>query len=380
MSAPQVYGPTGKIEPFLDHSITRHYLDSIPDQSGKIIAEYVWIGGTGADLRSKSRTLTKVPEKPEDLPDWNYDGSSTGQAPGTDSEVLLIPRAIFRDPFRGGDNILVMCDTYEPPRVNPDGTVGAPKPIPTNTRASCAAVMEKAKDEEPWFGIEQEYTILNPLTKWPLGWPDNGYPAPQGPYYCSAGTGCAIGRDIADVHYKMCLFAGINISGVNAEVMPAQWEYQVGPCLGMDGGDHMWMSRYLLSRIAEAFNVDVTFDPKPIPGDWNGAGGHVNYSNNATRAPGTGWDAIQEQITKLEKRHAYHIAQYGEGNERRLTGKHETSSMHDFSWGVANRGASVRVGRMVPVDKCGYYEDRRPASNLDPYVVTKLLVETTLLM
>eukprot|EP00882_Tetradesmus_deserticola_P001137 GHRQ01001230.1.p1 GENE.GHRQ01001230.1~~GHRQ01001230.1.p1 ORF type:complete len:381 (+),score=154.01 GHRQ01001230.1:132-1274(+) len=380
MQGPKVYGPTGKVEPFLDHNITRHYLETIPDQQGKIIAEYVWIGGTGQDVRSKSRTLSKVPEKPEDLPHWNYDGSSTGQAPGTDSEVYIIPRAIFRDPFRMGDNILVMCDTYEPPRVGPDGSLQPPKPLPTNSRYSCAAVMEKAKDEEPWFGIEQEYTLLNALTKWPLGWPENGYPAPQGPYYCSAGAGCAIGRDLADVHYKMCLYAGVNISGVNAEVMPAQWEYQVGPCLGMDGGDHMWMSRYILYRLAESYNVEVTFDPKPIPGDWNGAGGHVNYSNNATRAEGTGWDAIQAQIAKLEKRHAYHIAQYGEGNERRLTGKHETSSMHDFSWGVANRGCSVRVGRMVPVDKCGYYEDRRPASNLDPYVVCKLLVETTLLM
>eukprot|EP00879_Flechtneria_rotunda_P027112 GHRR01028981.1.p1 GENE.GHRR01028981.1~~GHRR01028981.1.p1 ORF type:complete len:151 (+),score=21.21 GHRR01028981.1:147-599(+) len=150
MSAPKVYGPTGKIEPFLDYSITRHFLSTIPDQSGKIIAEYVWIGGTGQDLRSKARTLAKKPEKPEDLPHWNYDGSSTGQAPGTDSEVYLIPRAIFRDPFRMGDNILVMSDAYEPPKVSPDGTVAPPKPIPTNSRYACAAVMEKAKDEEPW--------------------------------------------------------------------------------------------------------------------------------------------------------------------------------------------------------------------------------------
>ncbi|KIZ04228.1 glutamine synthetase [Monoraphidium neglectum] len=379
---PTVYAPKGKVEPFLDHAITRHYLSAagVPDQGGKIIAEYVWIGGSGADLRSKSRTLAKIPTKPEDLPTWNYDGSSTGQAPGEDSEVYLVPRSIFKDPFRGGDNILVLCDAYEPPRVNPDGTVTDIVPIPTNTRAAAAAVMEKAAAEEPWFGIEQEYTLLNALTKWPLGWPDNGYPAPQGPYYCSAGAGCAIGRDIADVHYKMCLFAGVNISGVNAEVMPAQWEYQVGPCVGIDGGDHMWISRYIMYRVAEIFNVDVSFDPKPIPGDWNGAGGHCNYSNNATRAAGTGWDAIQEQIAKLEKRHAVHIASYGEGNERRLTGKHETSSMESFSWGVANRGCSIRVGRMVPVEKSGYYEDRRPASNLDPYVVTKLLVETTLLL
>jgi glutamine synthetase len=239
--------------------------------------------------------------------------------------------------------------------------------------------MEKAAAEEPWFGIEQEYTLLNSTTKRPLGWPDCGFPGPQGPYYCSVGAGSAIARDIVEAHLKACFFAGVKISGINAEVMPAQWEYQVGPCEGIQMGDDLWMSRYLLYRICEIYNVEATFDPKPVPGDWNGAGGHTNYSTKATRAEGTGWDAIQEQIKKLEKNHAKHIAAYGEGNERRLTGKHETSSIHDFSWGVANRGASIRVGRSVPVEKSGYYEDRRPASNLDPYIVTKLMVETTLL-
>ena len=349
-------------------------------QSGKICAEYIWIGGTGEDLRSKTKVLSKLPSSPSDLPDWNYDGSSTGQAPGEDSEVYLKARAIYRDPFRGGDNILVMADAYEPPRVLPDGTVKEPVPLPTNTRHACADVMDKAKDQEPWFGIEQEYTVLDSRTKWPLGWPTNGFPGAQGPYYCAAGSGNAIGRDLIETHLKACLFAGINVSGVNSEVMPSQWEYQVGPCTGIDAGDQLWMSRYILLRLAELYNVTVTFDPKPIPGDWNGAGGHVNFSNNDTRAEGTGWDAIQKQVEKLGKRHAVHVAAYGEGNERRLTGKHETSSIHDFSWGVANRGCSIRVGRMVPVEKSGYYEDRRPASNLDPYQVTRLLVETTLLM
>lgn len=372
-----VRGTSGVSKAMLDPVVTSLYKDL--DQGGKIMAEYVWIGGSGADLRSKTKTLTSVPKSPADLPIWNYDGSSTGQAPGDDSEVLLKPVAIFKDPFRGGDNILVMCDTYVPPSVGKDGGVAEPTPLPTNTRFACNAAMEKAKAEEPWFGIEQEYTLLDSGTGWPLGWPTNGYPGPQGPYYCSAGAGYAIGRDVVEAHYKACLFAGINISGVNAEVMPAQWEYQVGPCVGIDMGDHLWMSRYILNRIGEQFNVTVTLDPKPVPGDWNGAGGHTNYSNNSTRKDETGWAAIQEQISKLEKRHAVHIAGYGEGNERRLTGHHETSSINDFSWGVANRGASIRVGRMVPVEKKGYYEDRRPASNLDPYVVTKLLVETTLL-
>lgn len=375
-----VFATDDSIGSLLDQSITRHFLTNLTNQHGKICAEYVWIGGSMADLRSKARTLDFIPTKPEDLPTWNYDGSSTGQAPGHDSEVYIIPRAIYKDPFRGGDNIIVMCDTYEPPKVNADGTLAAPKPLPTNTRNACAEVMEKVAEHEPWFGIEQEYTLLNAQTKWPLGWPKGGYPAPQGPYYCSVGAGVAIARDIAEVHYRVCLAAGLKISGVNAEVLPSQWEYQVGPCLGIEMGDQMWMSRYLMYRVAELFNVEVSFDPKPIPGDWNGSGGHTNYSTKETRTPPDGWAVIQEHCAKLEKRHAVHIVAYGEGNERRLTGKHETSSMNDFSWGVANRGCSIRVGRMVPVEKCGYYEDRRPASNLDAYVVTRLICETTLLL
>eukprot|EP00955_Chlamydomonas_euryale_P051599 354903-Chlamydomonas_euryale.AAC.21 len=225
-----------------------------------------------------------------------------------------------------------------------------------------------------------EYALLNVATKWPLGWPKGGYPAVQGPYYCSAGAGVSIARDVCEVHYRLCLYAGLEISGINGEVLPSQWEYQVGPCTGIDMGDQLWMSRYIMHRVCEMFNVECTFDPKPVPGDWNGSGGHVNFSTKATRTAPGGWDVIQEHCKKLEKRHAIHIAVYGEGNERRLTGKHETSSMNDFAWGVANRGCSIRVSRMTPVDKCGYYEDRRPASNLDPYVVTKMLVESTLLM
>eukprot|EP00210_Caulerpa_lentillifera_P001456 g1397.t1 len=374
-----VFGTDGVIENILDQNIYNRFKDL--DQTGRVMAEYIWIGGTGEDLRAKTKTLSKVPKNVSDLPVWNFDGSSTGQAPGHDSEVYLKPAAMFRDPFRGGDNILVLCEAYEPPSVDSEGNSDRTmKKIPTNSRHDCNIVMEKAKGEEPWFGIEQEYTLLDSRTMWPLGWPTNGYPKPQGPYYCSVGAGCAIGRDIVESHYKACLYAGVSISGVNAEVMASQWEYQVGPCEGIQMGDQLWMSRYLLLRICEMYNVTCTFDPKPVPGDWNGAGGHTNYSTKATRTAGTGFEAIKQQIEKLKARHAVHIAEYGRGNERRLTGKHETSSMDTFDWGVANRGASIRVGRMVPVDKCGYYEDRRPASNLDPYVVTKLIVETTLLM
>jgi len=336
------------------------------DQGGKIQAEYVWIDGDG-DLRSKTTTVAKPIKDITELRVWDFDGSSTNQAPGHDSDVYLRPAAIFKDPFRGGDNILVLAETY-----NNDGT-----PNRTNYRHFAKKSMDLAKEYAPWFGLEQEYTLFD-SDGHPLGWPKGGFPGPQGPYYCGVGTGKVFARDLIEAHYRACLYAGINISGINAEVMPAQWEFQVGPCEGIQMGDHLWMARFLLVRIAEQFNIKVSFHPKPLQGDWNGAGCHTNYSTKAMREKG-GMKAIEAAIAKLAERHQEHIAVYGEDNEQRLSGKHETAHISSFSSGVANRGASIRIPRHVAAQGYGYLEDRRPASNIDPYRVTAIIVETTIL-
>jgi len=366
----------------LDLTIQQRFLDL--DQGSMIQAEYVWIGGHN-ELRCKTRTLEAVnATKVEDLPTWNFDGSSTDQAPGTDSEVMIKPCAMFPDPFRPKTkgNIIVLCDCYLPDPSAPGG-IGAP--IPTNTRFGAAAIMDKVASKDPWFGIEQEYTLFEPDMVTPYGWPKGGTPdRPQGPYYCSVGTENAYGRAVAEAHYKCCLYAGIQCSGINGEVMPGQWEYQVGPCLGIAAGDQLVMSRYLMQRVCEQFGIVVSYDPKPIPGDWNGAGCHTNVSTNEMRAEG-GYSVIEKAMERLggpgkpeEHIKAYDISG-GEDNKRRLTGAHETAPIDKFSWGVANRGCSVRIPRSTEKDKCGYFEDRRPASNCDPYVVTGKIMETCVL-
>ncbi|KAI1995769.1 glutamate--ammonia ligase [Ophidiomyces ophidiicola] len=333
------------------------------DQRGKVMAEYIWIDASGG-VRSKTKTVDKIINSPTDLSYWNFDGSSTGQAPAGNSDIELRPVAIFPDPFRRGDNILVLCETFDS-----DGS-----PNQYNYRYEAARLMRANEHEHFWFGLEQEYTLLGP-DGWPYGWPKGGFPGAQGPYYCGVGTGKVHCRDIVEAHYRACLFAKINISGINAEVMPAQWEYQVGPCEGIAPGDQLWMSRFILSRVAEEFGAIISFAPKPIPGDWNGAGLHTNVSTEAMRAEG-GIKVIEAAMNKLEARHFEHIAVYGEGNEDRLTGRHETGSIDKFSWGVADRGGSIRIPRQVAKDRKGYFEDRRPASNADPYQITGIIVKT----
>jgi len=363
---PMLLNPSGT-----DKAVLKKFLD-LPQPDDKVLVTYVWIDGTGENCRSKTMTVDFEPKQPSELPWWNFDGSSTGQAQGHNSDVFIRPCAIFRDPFLGGKNKLVIADTFKHDKT----------PHETNRRYKCEEAMNKAKDAEPWFGLEQEYSLLD-RDGWPFGWPKpHGYPKAQGPYYCSAGADRSYGRDVVDAHYKACLYAGVKICGINGEVMPSQWEFQVGPCLGISAGDHLWMARYILHRVAEEFGIVVTFDPKPITGDWNGAGCHTNYSTKQMREEG-GIKYIEDAIQKLGKRHMTHIRNYdptgGKDNARRLTGHHETSSINDFSYGVANRGCSIRIPRSVGEEKKGYLEDRRPASNCDPYSVTDIMVRTTVL-
>ncbi|XP_056587689.1 glutamine synthetase-like [Triplophysa dalaica] len=354
----------------LRKAVRQHYLSLA--QGDHCQLTYVWIDGSGEGLRSKSRTMDSEPNSIADLPEWEFDGSSTGQAVGSNSDMLLIPVSMFRDPFLLDPNKLVLCEVVKHTR----------EPAESNHRNSCNKVLEMVKEDlHPWFGMEQEYTILG-VDGHPYSWPRLGFPKPQGPYYCGVGADRAFGRDIVECHFKACLYAGIKISGTNAEVMPSQWEFQVGPCEGIEMGDQLWMSRFLLHRVCEDFVVVATLDPKPMKGDWNGAGCHINVSTVHTRGEG-GIEHIEQAIEKLKKRHVEHIRVYdphgGEDNKRRLTGLHETSSIHDFSAGVANRGASVRIPRLVAHNKSGYFEDRRPAANCDPYVVICAMARTCML-
>ncbi len=333
----------------------------------KIKAEYIWIDGHSPTpgLRSKTKILDKKITKVSELPKWGFDGSSTEQAEGHFSDCMLQPVFFVSDPIRGNPHILVLCEV-----LNADGTIHA-----TNTRAKLREVLKKSKNEDPWFGIEQEYTLFKDGR--PLGFPENGFPAPQGQYYCSVGGQNAFGRPLIEKHLDMCLAAGLSISGINAEVMPGQWEFQVGTLGALEVSDELWIARWLLNRLAEDFGIVVSLAPKPLAGDWNGAGAHTNFSTKSMRAPG-GLKVIEEACKKIGKKTKEHIAVYGKGNELRLTGKHETCSIDQFRYGVSDRGASIRIPMATANEKRGYLEDRRPAANMDPYEVTAILIETTM--
>lgn len=353
-----------------------HYLKKTMEQHGKVVAEYIWIDGTGINVRSKARTLSSKPESLEAIPEWNYDGSSTMQAVTGDSEVILRPVSFYSDPFRGGDNILVLCSTYRK-----DLTTGEFYPANTNFRHFSEAIFKDVEGHHTWFGIEQEYTLFSTMSvmeKTPLGWPTGGYPIMEGPYYCGVGTNVCWARVIMDQHYKACLAAGLQISGTNNENMPGQHEFQIGPCEGIEVGDQLWVARYILGRITEDYAIGLSFAPKPVKGDWSGTGGHVNFSTVEMRQEG-GYEVIQDAITKLSETHVRHIELYGTDNHERLSGRNETCHIDEFKSGVGDRTASIRIPTDTFLNKKGYFEDRRPASNLDPYLVGSLMCSTILL-
>lgn len=321
--------------------------------------EYIWLDGYKPEpsLRSKTKVLDLdfYHGDIRSLPIWSFDGSSTQQAKGDKSDCLLKPATVYPDPSRK-NAFLVMCEV-----LNADGT-----PHESNTRAPFE------DDEDFWFGFEQEYVLTKEGI--PLGFPKQGYPRPQGPYYCAVGSENVAGRDLVEEHFDLCLDCGLDITGINAEVLLGQWEFQVlGK--GKKAGDDLWLARYLLYRVAERYGIKVEFHPKPIKGDWNGSGCHANFSNKKMREEG-GKKYFEEILERLKLAHPDHVSVYGSDNDQRLTGLHETQSIKKFSYGISDRGASIRIPVSTAENWKGYLEDRRPASHMDPYRVVHRIMAT----
>ncbi|MBX7208705.1 MAG: glutamine synthetase beta-grasp domain-containing protein [Verrucomicrobiaceae bacterium] len=326
--------------------------------------EYIWLDGYQpvANLRSKTqiKEFAKFPTL-KDLPNWGFDGSSTQQAEGKSSDCILKPVALYPDSTRK-NGVLVMCEV-----MMPDGK----SPHPSNTRAGIP------DDPGAWFGFEQEYFLYQDGR--PLGFPENGYPAPQGPYYTGVGYKNVgdIARQIVEEHLDICLDAGINHEGINAEVAKGQWEFQIFGKGSKNAADQVWVARYILMRVCEKYQVDVEWHCKPLGAtDWNGSGMHSNFSTSFMREKG-GKAYFEKLMKAFEKNMHEHIAVYGPDNHMRLTGLHETQSIDKFTFGLADRGASIRIPHsFINNDYKGYLEDRRPNSQGDPYAIAGRILKT----
>lgn len=326
--------------------------------------EYIWLDGyhPTQNMRSKTKVIENFSGKLKDCPMWSFDGSSTRQAEGGSSDCILKPVAIYPDPART-DGFLVMNEV-----LNADGT-----PHVSNGRATI-----DDDDNDFWFGFEQEYFIMDSKTQLPLGFPIGGYPKPQGMYYCSVGGRHTHGRDIVDKHADYCIEAGLIFEGINQEVASGQWEFQLFAKGAKKAGDEIWVARYILDRLTEKFGYYIDYHPKPLGKemDWNGSGMHANFSNELLRTCGKRevYEKVCEAFRPFVKEH---IAVYGEFNDQRLTGFHETASIHDFSYGISDRGASIRIPiATVEMGWKGWLEDRRVASNADPYKVAARIIKT----
>lgn len=347
--------------------------------SQTIIAEYIWLDAE-QNFRSKIKILTPdifelkeylmVPKSLNLFPQWNFDGSSTAQSETHNSDLILNPVYCCINPFYKQIDknqqkiyLFVLCEV-----LNSDLT-----PHSTNTH-HILKQNEFAEDETIWFGIEQEYMMFSSNSKQLYCSDEFIGKEKHNKYYCGVGASRVFGREIAEKHMNLCLDAGLKICGINAEVTPSQWEFQLGPLPPMEMANQLWLARYILTIMCEDYDVEINFHPKPFA-DLNGSGAHTNFSTEAMREEG-GMEKILEAIEKLKLKHDVDIKSYGVDNELRLTGKNETSSYDKFTFGNSDRGSSIRIPLNVQLEGKGYFEDRRPASNMDPYLVINSMLTT----
>ena len=331
----------------------------------KVRLEYVWLDGYTPEpnLRSKVKIVNAetIGASIESFPMWNFDGSSTNQAETGNSDRLLKPVRTYMSDKIPLDTVYVLCEV-----LNPDGT-----PHESNKRSQIGEGFE-----DLWFGFEQEYFIREEINGNVLG--HKRHNLFQGEYYCGVGHN-VVGREFVEEHTDMCLKHGIDITGTNAEVALGQWEYQVFSQGKLKGGDDLWMTRYFLFKTAEKYGYHIDIHPKPLQhGEWNGSGLHTNFSTDTMRLDG-GEEYFMALFNAFESRHQDHIKAYGSNNNLRLTGEYETQSIDKFSWGVSDRGASIRVPQDTAKDWKGYVEDRRPGSNADPYKIIKEIVKSLIM-
>lgn len=334
--------------------------------------EYIWLDGTEPtqQIRSKTKVIYLSDRQEsvsiQDIPPWSFDGSSTNQAIVENSDCLLIPAYITPDPQRT-NGLIALCEVF-----NPNGT-----PSSTNYRRELHVLMEDAKSHMPFVGFEQEYFILK--DNLPVSWNFKEVQPPQGSYYCGIGVKNVSARDFVEDHLNICLSANLPINGINAEVAPGQWEFQVGgPSVdALTTADSLIVARFLLQRLGEKYGYQINMEPKPLGPDWNGSGMHTNFSTSLMREDG-GMEWIKaacESLSSSEKI-SEAISCYGSGLELRLTGKHETSKWNEFSYSSSNRSSSIRIPLPVTLANKGYFEDRRPNANANPYRILSFLIKT----
>lgn len=350
----------------------------------QVVAEYVWIDADN-NLRSKTKiftvpisnklkNFTDIDININDFPDWNFDGSSTGQSETRDSDIIIKPVYFVKNSLIDKSDRLENCRYYI--------VLCKLANHNDNNYDETKQLFHLTLFEDPWFGIEQEYIMLNKNGEL-LEYDNYTYTGIDNPdsvntsenrFYCSVGCNNTFGRKIAMEHMHKCIEADIKICGINSEVTPSQWEFQIGPLNAIEVCEQLWIARYMLIQIAEKYNVVITFHPKPFT-HLNGSGAHTNFSTKSMREQ-NGIEKIYEAINKMSKKHTEHIKVYGRYNELRLTGKNETANINEFKYGSCDRGSSIRIPVNVVKDKRGYLEDRRPASNIDPYLVVSRILKT----